>query len=65
MSLKSRLKSAGIEPPTFRFVAQLHNHCVTTIPQIIRNACSEDCDSQGVYSGEVDETVILQLRGKM
>ena len=32
MSVK--MTPAGIEPATFRFVAQHHNHCATTVPHI-------------------------------
>ena len=32
MSMKNPLTPAGIEPATFRFVAQLLNHCVTAVP---------------------------------
>jgi len=30
--MKSPLTQAGIEPATFRFVAQNLNHCVTAVP---------------------------------
>jgi len=26
--------TAGIEPATFRFVAQIHNHCATAVPNL-------------------------------
>jgi len=32
MSMKNPLTPAGIEPATFRFVAQHLNHCATTVP---------------------------------
>jgi len=32
MSLKNPLTPAGIEPATFRFVAQRLNHCATAVP---------------------------------
>jgi len=32
MSIKNPLTSAGIEPETFRFVAQHLNHCATAVP---------------------------------
>jgi len=32
MSLKNPLTPAGIEPATFRFVAQHLNHCATAVP---------------------------------
>ena len=34
MSLKNPLTPAGIEPATFRFVAQHLNHCATAVPYI-------------------------------
>jgi len=33
MSMKSPLTPAGIEPATFRFVAQHLNHCATAVPK--------------------------------
>jgi len=32
MSMKNPLTPAGIEPDTFRCVAQYHNHCATAVP---------------------------------
>jgi len=32
MSMKNPLTPAGIEPETFRFVAQRLNHCATAVP---------------------------------
>jgi len=32
MSMKNPLTPAGIEPATFRFVAQHLNHCAITVP---------------------------------
>jgi len=32
MSMKNPLSPAGIEPATFRFVAQHLNHCATAVP---------------------------------
>ena len=37
MSIKNPLTPAGIEPGTFRFVAQHLNHCATAVPQKICN----------------------------
>jgi len=34
MPMKNPLTPAGIEPATFRFVAQLLNHCATAVPNI-------------------------------
>jgi len=33
--MKKPLTPAGIEPATFRFVAQHLNHCATAVPQTI------------------------------
>ena len=33
MSMKNPLTLAGIEPATFRFVAQHLNHCATAVPR--------------------------------
>ena len=33
MSMKNPLTPAGIEPATFRFVAQHLNHCATAVPK--------------------------------
>ena len=34
MSMKNPLTPAGIEPATFRFVAQHLNHCATAVPTL-------------------------------
>jgi len=34
--MKNPLTPAGVEPATFRFVAQHLNHCVTAVPFIIK-----------------------------
>jgi len=36
MSMKNPLAPAGIEPATFRFVAQRLNHCATVVPETCR-----------------------------
>jgi len=36
MSMKNPLTPAGIEPATFRFVAQHLNHCATAVPNLNR-----------------------------
>ena len=33
--MKNPLTPAGIEPATFRFVAQHLNHCATAVPQYV------------------------------
>jgi len=35
MSIKNPLTPAGVEPATFRFVAQHLNHCATAVPNLI------------------------------
>jgi len=35
MSIKNPMTPAGIEPATFRFVAQNLNHCATAVPYSI------------------------------
>jgi len=35
MSTKNPLTQAGIEPATFRFVAQRLNHCATAVPKVV------------------------------
>jgi len=37
MSMKNPLTPAGIEPATFRFVAQHFNHCATVVPHMLIN----------------------------
>ena len=34
MSMKNQLTPAGIEPATFRFVAQNLKHCATAVPTV-------------------------------
>jgi len=34
MSMKNPLTAAGIEPATFRIVAQHLNHCATAVPKV-------------------------------
>ena len=36
MSMKNPVTAAGIEPATFRFVAQHLNHCATAVPCLNR-----------------------------
>ena len=40
MSMKNPMTPAGIEPATFRFVAQHLNHCATAVPLIGCNSGS-------------------------
>jgi len=37
MSMKNPLTPAGIEPATFRFVAQHLNHCATLVPLYVKD----------------------------
>jgi len=36
--MKNPLRPAGIEPATFRFVAQHLNHCATAVPVVLRES---------------------------
>jgi len=38
MSMKNPPTPAGIEPATFRFVAQHLNHCATAVPRVVKVA---------------------------
>ena len=39
MSVKNPLTQAGIEPATFRFVAQHLNHCATAVLHCVISSC--------------------------
>ena len=41
--MKNPLTLAGIEPATFRFVAQLLNHCATAVPSYILGESKMKC----------------------
>ena len=68
MSMKNPLTPAGIEPATFRFVAQHLNHCATAVPcvdigrgfKIGQNGHEEDSGSTGM--GE-DKEVKERIKG--
>jgi len=55
MSMKNPLTPAGIEPATFRFVAQHLNHCATAVPswrvlsENSRIACGFALRSVGIF----------------
>ena len=58
--MKNPLTPAGIEPATFRFVAQHFNHCATAVPPNILSVNTNNermsrdkklCKSQDKYGG--------------
>jgi len=49
MSMKNPLAPAGIEPATFRFVAQRLNHYATAVPHNITNTPHKIC---AIHTGE-------------
>jgi len=52
MSMKNPLTPAGIEPATFRFVAQHLNHCATAVPlSHMVYSLSDRWDGNGVKMG--------------
>ena len=50
------MKPSGIEPATFRFVAQYLNHCATAVPQIF------GLTSNGSYGGERQSVFCVDQR---
>jgi len=52
MSMKNPLIPAGIEPTTFRFVAQYPNHCATAVPYLM----GKEVISLGENGREVDHS---------
>ena len=48
--MKNQLTPAGIEPATFRFVAQHLNHCVTAVPH--DDGDNDDDDNTNNNNGE-------------
>ena len=46
--MKSPLTPAGIEPATFRIVAQHPNHCATAVPKYISGFLNICTESSGV-----------------
>jgi len=41
MSMKNPLTPAGIEPATFRFVAQRLSHCATAVACVLVSLCNK------------------------
>ena len=50
--MKIPLTPAGIEPATFRFVAQHLNHCATTVPLPTCTPANNHCNKQSIGSAE-------------
>ena len=51
MSMKNPLTLAGIEPATFRFVAQHLNHCATAVP-IVKKDLDEILSTMSITNGK-------------
>ena len=75
--MKNPLTPAGIEPATFRFVAQHLNHCATAVPSVIKVqehvhlqvgteiAFYEKCNDTGVtLSPSLQQPLALKSNGK-
>ena len=50
MSKKNPLTPAGIEPATFRFVAQHLNHCATAVPSTVQYKYQYKHDSRTLHT---------------
>jgi len=61
MSLKNTMTPAGIEPATFRFVAQHVNHCATAVPRSCR-VKYENLWSEGGGAGLTVPTIAAMFR---
>ena len=46
MSMKNPLTPVGIEPATFRFVAQHLNHCATSVPRLLMHITEKLKDNE-------------------
>jgi len=55
MSKKNPLIPAGIDPATFRFVAQQLNHCATAVPYLI-------CVTHQIITGHCFHTILKRFR---
>jgi len=58
MSMKNPLTSAGIEPATFRFVAQHLNHCATAVPRFSNWETKIDCAVLPKKTGTIPATYV-------
>ena len=58
--MKNRLTLAGIEPATFRFVAQNLNHCATAVPKLC-SARAEPRDGRHDTTTESINTPVSNL----
>ena len=62
MPMKNLLTPAGIEPGTFRFVAQNLNHWTTPVPDTL---CTNYYDHKGFHKRGGNEHLLLQWRHAM
>jgi hypothetical protein len=58
MSMKNPLTSAGIEPTTFRFVAQHLKHCATAVPRFSNWETKIDCAVLPKITGTIPATYV-------
>jgi len=58
MSMKNPLTPAGIEPATFRFVAQHLNHCATAVPSP-SSAVGIQLHVSALYVGHLQVVMLL------
>ena len=57
--MKNPLAPAGIEPATFRFVAQYLNHCATAVPKMKLVMCLNTQWTKGIlFQAKAPETTL-------
>ena len=59
MSKKNPLTPAGIEPATFRFVAQHLNYCANAVPQFCIIMSENDTNRKQQHQEEVAQVVVV------
>jgi len=64
MSTKNPPTPAGIEPATFRFVAQRLKHCATAVPDNISDACPKYRDEAGGLSDYISQLPYQSIVGR-